>query len=56
LPGSKKITDMTKAPQGLSISEFSTAERAKLARLIEVCDAFLVVGSYKKAIYEFNFL
>jgi hypothetical protein len=30
----KKITAMTKAPPGLSIAEFSTAERAKLARLI----------------------
>jgi hypothetical protein len=43
LPVGKKITAMTKAPQGLSISEFSADERAKLARPIEVCDAFLNV-------------
>jgi hypothetical protein len=34
LPVGKKIAAITKAPQGLSISEFSACERAKLVHTI----------------------
>jgi hypothetical protein len=40
LPEGRKIAAMTKATLWLSISEFSTERRAKLAFPIEVCDAF----------------
>jgi hypothetical protein len=42
LPVGKKIAAITKAPPGLSISEFSAQRRAKLPFVIEVCDAFAI--------------